>query len=107
MVARSVAKQPPAVLVPKVNLTAVAKSCGEIPAGFPVNLHRLRTVFPDRWQSFIKAHFRSVREVQFALDVSEKTARDYWFGRSSPRAEVALYAVATYDDALPLLMGAA
>ena len=73
----------------------------------PVDLNRFRAVFPDRWQAFIKAHFRDIRHVQFALGVSEKTARDYWAGTTSPRAEVALYACATHPGALNELMAAA
>ena len=86
---------------------APVESRNKFHGDIPVDLNRFRAVFPDRWQAFIKAHFRDIRHVQFSLGVSEKTARDYWAGTTSPRAEVALYAVATHPGALAELMGVA
>ena len=57
-----------------------AESCGE----FPVDLHRFRAVFPDRWAALLRKHFRDARHVQFFFGVSERTARDWLDGVSAP-----------------------
>ena len=76
-------------------------------AGLPFDLHRYRVVFPDRWASFLKAHFRDHIHVAFVFGVSERTARNWWEGVSAPRAEFALAACKHIPGAAEYLMEAA
>lgn len=99
---RAAASSPPVALADHRAARAAA-SCGEL----PVDLHRMRAVFPDRWQAFIKANFRDLQHIQFFFGVSERTAREWRDGVGSPRAEAALYAVSRFPHALTQLMGAA
>lgn len=88
----------------KVNTDAMAVSCG----GFPVDLHRFRTVFPDRWAGLLKAHFNSdVRRIMFSFDVSERCVRDWLSGKTGPNAPAAIIAAATIPGAVEYLTRAA
>lgn len=75
--------------------------------GLRVDLHRLRVVFPDRWSAFLRGHFRDRVQVAYVFGVDERTARNWWDGVSSPRAEVALIAVSRFPAALPFFLRAA
>ncbi len=81
-------------------------STGQFP-GVPVDLDRLRRVLPDRWSAFLRAHFRDRIHVAFIFGVDERTARNWWDGVGSPRAEVVLLTISQCPDALPYLMEAA
>lgn len=62
-----------------------AESCGEFPAEFPVDLHRFRAVFPDRWAALLRHHFNGdLLRIQTFFGVSERTARDWLGGVSAP-----------------------
>ena len=81
-----------------------AGSCG----GFPVDLHRYRTVFPDRWAALLRDHFNGdVRTIMFAFDASERCVRDWLAGKTGPNASTAIYAAATIPGAVAYLMRAA
>lgn len=86
-----------------VNAEPVAESCGE----FPFDMHRFRTVFPDRWAALLKAHFRDIRHISFFFDVSERTARDWLNGVSAPAGPFAVVACARIPGAIEQLMRAA
>lgn len=103
MVVRALAlAKSPAVLA-KATVPGPNLSFGEI----PVDLHRFRTVFPDRWQALLHQHFRGPSHVAVFFDVSEKSARDWWNGITGPHGATALVAVATIPGALQALMGEA
>jgi hypothetical protein len=87
--------------------TGAAETSSGTYSGTPFDMHRYKGIFPDRWASFLRAHFRDSRHVAYAFSVDDKTARNWLAGITAPRAEAALMAVSTYPDALPLLMGAA
>jgi hypothetical protein len=75
--------------------------------GTPVDLHRMRTVFPDRWAAFLKAHFRDSVSVAFFFSVNEKTARLWMEGTTAPRAEVVLSLIERAPSVLPFLLSEA
>ena len=106
MVGRSLSASSSPVSMPDDCTEAPEVSSGTL-SGIPFDMHRFRTVFPGRWADFLRAHFRDARHVAFAFDVDDKTARNWIAGITAPRAEVALYAVSRFPDALPRLMGAA
>lgn len=73
----------------------------------PFDMHRYRTLFPDKWSAFLRSHFRSAYQVGLFFDVDSKTSRDWWHGKTGPAAPFALRAVATIPGALSELMGEA
>ncbi len=108
MVARalSVSSSPP-MLHPSGSADASVLSCGTLGGGTPVDLHRYRTVFPDRWQSLLKHHFNSdLRRVMFFFDVSERCARDWIAGRTGPNGPAAIIAASRIPGAVEYLMAA-
>lgn len=77
-----------------------ASACGSpgtssgLASGRPFDMHRYRTVFPDRWAALLRAHFRNSVEVAYFFGVDEKAARNWLSGTSGPSgAFVALAAV--------------
>ena len=108
MVARAAYRAP---LVNSVNHDHVTPgagvSSGELSAGRPFDMDGFRRVFPDRWADFLRAHFRDARHVAYTFSVDDKTARNWLAGMTGPRAEVALYVVATHPGALSELMDGA
>lgn len=72
-------------------------------SGRPIDLHRLRTVFPDRWAGFLKKHFRNSVEIAAFFSVSEKTARLWMEGASAPRSEVILALIERNPAIVPVL----
>ena len=81
--------------------------CCEQFSGHPFDLHRYRVVFPDRWSSFLRAHFRDHMHVAYVFGVSDRTSRNWWDGISAPRAEFALAACKNIPGAAAWLMEAA
>lgn len=51
----------------------------------PFDADRFRSVYPDRWQAFLKAHFRSIEEVAVFFGVTDEAARKWWHGVGGPR----------------------
>ena len=112
MVARAAlaSRSPLAVSVnhdPKHAPRLTVVSSGELSAARPFNMDGFRRTFPSKWADFLRAHFRDARHVAFAFSVDDKTARNWLAGITSPRAEVALYVVATHPGALSELMDGA
>lgn len=81
-----------------------AGTLAELYSGRPIDLHRMRAVFPDRWSAFLKAHFRNSVTVAFFFSVDEKTARNWIEGTTAPRAEVILSLIERCPAALPMLL---
>ena len=73
----------------------------------PFDLHHYRTIFPDRWSTFLRAHFRDHVHAAYVFGVSERTARNWFEGISAPRAEFALAACKHIPGAAAYLMEAA
>lgn len=86
---------------------ASSEELSEIFCGRRFDLHRYRVVFPDRWASFLRSHFRDHVHVAFVFGVSERTARNWFEGISAPRAEFALAACKHIPGAAEYLMEAA
>lgn len=76
----------------------------ELYSGRPIDLHRMRAVFPDRWSAFLKTYFRNSVTVAFFFSVDEKTARNWIEGTTAPRAEVILSLVQRCPAVMPLLL---
>ena len=102
-------------LPPHMPCTDAGTEAGGVSSGFvageffgrPFDLHRYRVIFPDRWASFLKQHFRDHVHAAFVFGVSERTARNWWEGVSAPRAEFALAACKHIPGAAEYLMEAA
>lgn len=73
----------------------------------PFDLHRFRVVFPEKWQAFLKAHFRSTAEIACFFEVDDRTAKNWVEGCTKPTAPSALIAVARIPGALAELTGVA
>lgn len=43
-----------------------------------------RASFPDRWQAFLRQQFGCAARVAESFTVDDKTARDWWHGRTGP-----------------------
>lgn len=81
-----------------------AKSRGEC----PVDLHRLRTVFPDRWAALLRQHFNGdLLLIQVFFGVSERQARDWLAGKNAPSAPFAVLACCKIPGAIYFLTRAA
>lgn len=90
----------------KVNAPAPAMSAGTFPAR-RADLDGFRRRFPHMWSDFLHRHFRNSVEVAVFFSCDDRTARAWLDGVNAPRAEVALYAVASIGGALAELTGAA
>lgn len=92
-------------VVPVHHATAAgALSCG----GFPADLHRYRTVFPDRWAALLRDHYNGdLRRIMFNLDCSERCARDWLAGKTGPSGPAAILAASRIPGAVEFLTRAA
>lgn len=107
MVGLSVASSHPPAF-PKHHVTVhLEKSSGSLAVERPFDLHRFRTLFPDRWASFLRAHFRNHTQIAAFFDVDDKTARNWLDGTTKPTAPTALIAVASIPGAMAELTGVA
>lgn len=60
--------------------------------------HRFRTVFPDQWAAFLRAHHRRPEEVAVFYGVTYRTAENWWHGvTAGTGASVAQAALAHPD----------
>lgn len=91
----------------QVGTRAKGRSFGTPAVERPFDLHRFRVVFPERWQAFLKAHFRSTAEIASFFDVDDKTARNWVEGCTKPTAPTAIIAIACIPGALAELTGCA
>lgn len=91
----------------KVSAPDAAVSSGQLSAalrGHAIDLHRFRTVLPDRWSDLLKAHFNGdVALICVFFGVSEKAARNWLAGHTGPSGSATLIAVAKIPGALPAL----
>lgn len=62
-------------------------------AGRRCDPRRFRAMYPDRWSSFVRAHFQSPLHAAVFFDVDEKTARHWWEGTNTPQGWVVDFAV--------------
>ena len=80
------------------------KSSGKL-SGQPFDMHRFKAVFPDRWASFLRAHFQTSARVAAFFDVDDKTARNWLHGISAPSGPTVLFAVTCLPGVAEYLMG--
>ena len=69
--------------------------------------HRIHRQFPERWSAYIKAHYRTLSEISDAFDVSEKTARNWWTGRTGANGGHVAIAVDRHPVEAPQMLFAA
>lgn len=74
-----------------------------IKSGAPFDMHRFRTVFPERWARLLRCHFRNAVHVAFFFNVDEKTARNWLAGISGPSGHVVLATVVMFPGAADAL----
>lgn len=98
--AQGVAASASPVNADKVSTTAPVASPGD----FPANLYGFRRCFPDRWASFLRAHFQGAAHVAAFFDVDHHTARAWLSGKHGATAPVALYAIQRIPGALAMLL---
>ena len=72
-----------------------------------MDLHRFRTVFPDKWSDLMRTHFQSGEHIAFFFGVSERTARGWLEGTSKLTGPSAILAAAQIPGAIQFLMGEA
>lgn len=64
--------------------------------------------FPDRWQAFLRAHFRTAFDVAVFFSVTPKAAEKWWDGIGGPHGSKLAYALEEIEGAAAhLLKGAA
>lgn len=100
-------------------MTAAPQSRGPLPDTFPhaahaeilgrgqrLDPHREAREFPDRWQRYIRAHFRDYASIQQAFGVCERTARKWFEGETGARgAHVAMALRQHGREAWDMLVG--
>lgn len=64
----------------------------QVIAGRRMDPLRFRALYPDRWRSFLHAHFRDEQQVMFFFSIDPKTAKHWWEGTHSPQAWAVDYA---------------
>lgn len=74
--------------------------------GGALDPHREAREFPDRWQRYIRAHFRDYASIQSAFGVCERTARKWFDGETGARgAHVAMALRQHGREAWDMLVG--
>ena len=53
---------------------------------------RFRSLYPDKWTAFLRAHFNGITQVAAFFDVDAKTARNWWEGTTGPQGWAVEYA---------------
>ena len=62
--------------------------------GRPVDPYRFKTLFPDQWSAFLRAHHHRPEEVAVFYGVTFRTAENWWHGvNAGSGAAVALAAL--------------
>jgi hypothetical protein len=95
----------PLAVEEKVNAEPPGQSSGTL-SPRRCDPHDVRRKYPDRWQTFLKAHFRSATEVGFVFGVDHKTARNWWEGSTGPQGWAVEYACREVPGALQWMMAA-
>ena len=78
---------------------------GEFPA-IRFDMLHYRSVFPDRWTSLLRSHFRGAYHVEVFFGIDSKTARDWWHGKTGPSGAFVIRAIISIPGALEYLMAA-
>ena len=89
--------------VSAVNHTAVISGK---PSGHSPDPRRFRALYPDRWFSFLHAHFRDHVQVAYFFGVSERTGRDWWEGKTGSQGWAVAYAIENVPNAVQFLRAA-
>jgi hypothetical protein len=69
--------------------------------------YRVQREFPARWQAYIRASYRSIRQVTDVFNVSEKTARNWWTGATGANGSHVAIAVNQHPDQAATMLFAA
>jgi hypothetical protein len=72
------------------------QSFGNVLDGRAFDPLRYRAVFPERWQAFLHAHFRSTLEVALFFDVTERAAGKWWNGTGGPQGDKVVLAMVEF-----------
>ena len=75
-------------------------------AGRPCDPRRFRALYPDRWMTFLHAHFWNHTHVAVFFDVDERTARLWWEGTNAPQGWAVDFAVQSIPAAADWLRAA-
>mgnify|MGYP007078090577 FL=1 len=71
-----------------------------------VDPFKIARAWPQRWQAYLRASFRTAREVAHAFDVSERTAGFWWTGEMGCKAPHLVVALKRdHDRAARMLLG--
>lgn len=90
---------------PAFSGNGIAAALG-FPAGHSPDPRRYRALYPEKWHSFLRAHFRDAMQVGFFFGVSERTARDWFEGVTRSQGWAVAYAVETIPGAAEYLRAA-
>lgn len=82
-----------------------AKEDGDCSAR-PFDIHGLRRSCPIQWGKLCRIHFRNADDVARFFNTDEKTGRNWFEGKHAPSAAFVIHAVASFPDALAVLLGA-
>lgn len=61
-------------------------------SGRPCDPYAFRRLYPHRWREFLRAHFRNATDVEMAFSIDDKTARNWWHGKTGPQGWAVEYA---------------
>jgi hypothetical protein len=64
-----------------------------------------RASFPDRWKEFLRQNFPSAARAAKSFAVDDKTARDWWHGRTAPSGFVVALAFKRMPTEAARLLG--
>lgn len=67
--------------------------------GRPVDPYRFKTVFPDQWSAFLRAHHRRPEEVAVFYGVTFRTAENWWHGVTAGSGASVAQAALAHPDA--------
>lgn len=87
-----------------VRAVSFGESSGVSCHGSRFDPHAFRRAFPEKWRSFLRAHHRSATEVAFFYGVTDRAARDWWEGVSSPRGAPVAIAAAKFPTGFALYL---
>jgi hypothetical protein len=73
----------------------------------PFDPHKVHRQFPERWQRYIRAQYRSLAHVCQVFDVSERTARNWWTGQTGAVGGHVAVAVREHPVEAPRMLFAA
>lgn len=68
-------------------------------AGRPFDPYRFKSLFPDQWSAFLRAHHRRPEEVAVFYGVTYKTAQNWWDGVTSGTGASVAHAALAHPEA--------